>query len=62
MSRRSQKSFVRRRDPGGACSSVTKANRIQWIPSSGISVRVDLANLEKELDSERGSMRERARL
>lgn len=45
---RSMKSFVSRRvmAPFEVDSSVTKENRTRWLPSRGMSVRVDFASLD----------------
>lgn len=45
---RSQKRRMRRSmEPLGTDSSMTKVKRMAWIPSRGMRVRVDLANLEQ---------------
>lgn len=43
----SVKSFTKRSIPL-ACSSVIKAKMTSWVPSSGIRVSVDLANLRSQ--------------
>lgn len=43
----SVKSFTKRSIPL-ACSSVIKAKMTSWVPSSGISVNVDLASLRSQ--------------
>lgn len=55
LNRRSQKSRISRRmEPFGTDSSMTKVKRMAWIPSRGIRVRVDFANLDQHTNIDIG--------